>query len=220
MANYKRKWEASTLKCPVDEYKVQNNPSTNYNTSIHTQFDASNLWTFHTPLKNLTLLPNSLFQQHPIHFLSKFFQNSHPFWYFQLFYELGFHKNLIFFSYAFCEVMNFKSLDDFWTFYVNQHSKPSTRRWHFVGTLFSILFLLSSVIFSWWFLFFVPLSGYGCAWYSHFFVEGNVPATFGHPFWSLLCDFKMFGLMLTGQMDREIKRLGKRPVLQVFWFPC
>ncbi|KAK9193442.1 hypothetical protein WN944_004139 [Citrus x changshan-huyou] len=45
---------------------------------------------------------------------------------------------------------------------------------------------------------------------------GNVPATFGHPFWSVLCDFKMFGLMLTGKMDREIKRLGKRPVLQVF----
>jgi hypothetical protein len=28
----------------------------------------------------------------------------------------------------------------------------------------------------------------------------------------------MFGLMLTGKMDREIKRLGKRPVLQGFWF--
>jgi hypothetical protein len=26
----------------------------------------------------------------------------------------------------------------------------------------------------------------------------------------------MFGLMLTGQMDREIKRLGKRPILQGF----
>lgn len=58
----------------------------------------------------------------------------------------------------------------------------------------------------------MPLSGYGFAWYSHFFVEGNVPATFGHPFWSLLCDYKMFGLMLTGNMDKEIKRLGKRPV--------
>ncbi|KAK7256867.1 hypothetical protein RIF29_30410 [Crotalaria pallida] len=111
--------------------------------------------------------------------------------------------------------MNFKSLEDFWVFYMNQHSKPSTRRWHFVGTLFSIVFLLCSFLFSWWFLFFVPFAGYGCAWYSHFFVEGNVPATFGHPFWSFLCDCRMFGLMLTGQMDREIKRLGKRPVIQV-----
>lgn len=111
--------------------------------------------------------------------------------------------------------MNFRSLEEFWPFYVSQHSKPSTRRWHFVGTLTSMVFLLCSLFFSWWFLFLVPLFGYGCAWYSHFFVEGNVPATFGHPFWSLCCDYKMFGLMLTGNMDREIKRLGKRPVLQV-----
>ncbi|KAK9668848.1 hypothetical protein RND81_13G091100 [Saponaria officinalis] len=102
--------------------------------------------------------------------------------------------------------MNFRSLDDFWAFYMTQHSKPSTRRWHFAGTLSAILkFIIAA-----------PFIGYGLAWYSHFFVERNVPATFGHPFWSLLCDFKMFRLMLTGQMDREIKRLGKRPVLQSF----
>ncbi|WVZ16813.1 uncharacterized protein LOC124838440 [Vigna umbellata] len=112
--------------------------------------------------------------------------------------------------------MNFRSLEDFWAFYMNQHSKASTRRWHFVGTLFSILFFFCSVFFSWWFLFLVPFSGYGCAFYSHLFVERNFPETLRHPFWSLLCDFKMFGFMLTGNMDREIKRLGKRPVLQVF----
>ncbi|KAJ6913252.1 hypothetical protein NC651_015687 [Populus alba x Populus x berolinensis] len=86
--------------------------------------------------------------------------------------------------------MNFRSLEEFWSFYVTQHSKPSTRRWHFVGTLSSILLLLYSLVFNLWFLFFVPLAGYGFAW--------------------------MFGLMLTGQMDREIKRLGKRPILQGF----
>ncbi|CAK9179757.1 unnamed protein product [Ilex paraguariensis] len=108
------------------------------------------------------------------------------------------------------------SMEEFWLFYMNQHSKPATRRWHFVGTLCSILCLIYSVLFNWWFLIFVPLFGYCLAWYSHFFVERNAPEAFGHPFWSLLCDFRMFGLMLTGQMDREIKRLGKRPVLQSF----
>ncbi|XP_038697658.1 uncharacterized protein LOC119995269 [Tripterygium wilfordii] len=112
--------------------------------------------------------------------------------------------------------MNFRSLEEFWTFYMSQHSKPSTRRWHFAGTVTSIIMLLFSLLFNWRFIIFVPLFGYGFACYSHFFVEGNVPASFGHPFSSLLCDFRMFGLMLTGQMDREIKRLGKRPVLQVF----
>ncbi|KAK7349965.1 hypothetical protein VNO77_07908 [Canavalia gladiata] len=111
--------------------------------------------------------------------------------------------------------MNFRSLEDFWAFYMNHHSKVSTRRWHFAGTLFSILFFLCSLLFSWWFLFLVPFSAYGCAIYSHLFVERNFPETLRHPFWSILCDFKMFGFMLTGNMDREIKRLGKRPVLQL-----
>ncbi|XP_074341173.1 uncharacterized protein LOC141678706 [Apium graveolens] len=112
--------------------------------------------------------------------------------------------------------MNFKSMDEFWPFYLSQHSKPATRMWHFAGTSASLLCFIYSVVFNWWFLFCVPLVGYGMAWYSHFFVERNVPATFGHPVWSFLCDYKMFGLMLTGQMDQEIKRLGKRPVLQAY----
>ncbi|KAI4331701.1 hypothetical protein MLD38_029858 [Melastoma candidum] len=110
--------------------------------------------------------------------------------------------------------MNFRSFDEFWPFYVTQHSKPATRRWHFVGTLLSIMLFTYSVFFNRWFLLAVPFAGYGCAWYSHFFVEGNLPTTFGHPLWSLVCDYKMFGLMLTGKMDREMKRLGKRPILQ------
>lgn len=100
---------------------------------------------------------------------------------------------------------------------MNQHTRLATRRWHFAGTICSIVCLIYSLLFNLWFLIFVPFLGYGLSWYSHFFVEGNVPATFRHPFWSLLCDFKMFGLMLTGQMDREMKRLGKRPVLQAYW---
>ncbi|GLT92663.1 hypothetical protein SLE2022_104900 [Rubroshorea leprosula] len=112
--------------------------------------------------------------------------------------------------------MNFRSLDEFWAFYMTQHSKPSTRRWHFAGTLTSILLMIYSVLFNWWFVLFVPVFSYGLAWYSHFFIEGNVPAMFVHPFWSFLCDYKMFGLMFTGKMDREIKRLGKRPILQGF----
>ncbi|KMT16848.1 hypothetical protein BVRB_2g043280 [Beta vulgaris subsp. vulgaris] len=112
--------------------------------------------------------------------------------------------------------MNFRSLDDFWAFYMSQHSKPSTRRLHFAGTISGIIIFIYSLLFNWKFLLLAPLIGYGFAWYSHFFVERNVPATFGHPIWSFLCDFKMFGLMITGGIDKEIKRLGKRPILQPF----
>lgn len=117
------------------------------------------------------------------------------------------------FTQFFPKDMNFRSLDEFWAFYMTQHSKPSTRRWHFAGTLGSILLLLISMVFNWWVVVFAPVFGYGLAWYSHFFIEGNIPASYGHPVWSFLCDFKMFGLMLTGNLDKEIKRLGKRPVM-------
>jgi hypothetical protein len=111
--------------------------------------------------------------------------------------------------------MHFRSFDEFWPFYVNQHTKASTRRWHFCATGSATLFLLAALLIKWWLLFLAPLFGYGIAWYSHFFIEGNSPVSFGHPLWSLVCDYKMFTLMLTGRMDREIKRLGKRPMLQV-----
>jgi hypothetical protein len=59
-----------------------------------------------------------------------------------------------------------------------------------------------------WLLAGAPLLGYGFAWYAHFFVEGNRPATFGHPFWSLAADYRMLWLVLTGRMGAELEKLG------------
>ncbi|KAL7601970.1 uncharacterized protein LOC111890676 [Lactuca sativa] len=108
--------------------------------------------------------------------------------------------------------MEFKSMEEFWPFYMKQHSKPATRRLHFISTLLSLPILIYALVFNWLFLFIVPFTSYGLAWYSHFYIEKNIPATFDYPLWSLLCDFKMFGFMLTGQMDKELKRLRKRQV--------
>lgn len=41
---------------------------------------------------------------------------------------------------------------------------------------------------------------YAFAWIGHFKVEHNKPATFVYPLWSLLGDFKMWGLMARGQL--------------------
>ena len=46
----------------------------------------------------------------------------------------------------------------------------------------------------------VPIAGYGFAWVGHFFFEKNRPATFQHPFYSLLGDFVMYRDMILGKV--------------------
>ena len=57
-----------------------------------------------------------------------------------------------------------------------------------------------------WLLVAVPVVGYAFAWYAHFFVEHNRPATFGHPFYSLYADYRMLFLMMAGRMDHEVAK--------------
>ena len=52
-----------------------------------------------------------------------------------------------------------------------------------------------------------PVLGYGSAWIGHFFVEGNVPAAFGHPLWSLRADMRMWTKIVAGTMDAEVERV-------------
>ena len=90
-----------------------------------------------------------------------------------------------------------KNFEDFWPFYLNEHSNPINRKLHFVGTLILHLILLY-VFFTGQIklMIYIPFVGYGFAWYGHFFIEKNRPATFKYPLWSLVADFKMFYFML------------------------
>jgi hypothetical protein len=98
-------------------------------------------------------------------------------------------------------VPEFKSFADFWPYYLSEHSKSATRMLHGLGTLAAVGFVVSVVaIGKWWLFPFALLPGYGLAWIAHFFIEKNRPATFTHPLWSFMGDWKLLGLMLVGKL--------------------
>jgi hypothetical protein len=103
----------------------------------------------------------------------------------------------------------YQTFRDFWPFYVSQHMNPTTRALHFAGTALVCACLLAALLLSPGWLAAAPLAGYGFAWVGHFFYEKNRPATFTYPLWSLLGDFRMFWLMLTGRMQPEIERAAR-----------
>jgi hypothetical protein len=45
------------------------------------------------------------------------------------------------------------------------------------------------------------------AWFSHFAIEGNRPASFGHPLWSIRGDFHMLAMMWQGR-NAELTRIA------------
>lgn len=105
------------------------------------------------------------------------------------------------------------AFEEFWPFYLREHSRASTRALHFAGTTVTLIVIVSAIVSGQprWILF-ALVPGYGLAWFSHFFIEKNRPASFKYPLWSLAADFKMWSLMLTGRIRREVERHVSAPV--------
>lgn len=86
----------------------------------------------------------------------------------------------------------YKSFEAFYPFYLSQHANQTNRRLHIIGTTLALCLLIRTILyFTWGNLLTTFVVGYGFAWVGHFFFEKNRPATFKHPFYSLLGDFKM-----------------------------
>jgi hypothetical protein len=102
--------------------------------------------------------------------------------------------------------MKMRTFADFWPYYVRAHSKSRTRVLHAIGSTLALACIIGAILYSRWLLLLAPIIGYSFAWYSHFFVEHNKPATFGHPFWSLAADYVMLWKTVTGRMGEEVAK--------------
>lgn len=101
----------------------------------------------------------------------------------------------------------FSNYEEFFVFYLAEHSDRRNRIMHALGTFFGLAVVAAAFILHHpWYALLWPVVSYGFAWTGHFFIEGNKPATFGHPFWSFISDFRMLWLMLTGKLHQRSNR--------------
>jgi hypothetical protein len=103
-------------------------------------------------------------------------------------------------------LMEIRTFAEFWPVYVRAHLRPRTRVLHAIGSTLVLVCLALGIAVNPWFFLAAPFVGYGFAWYGHFFVEHNKPATFGHPFYSLAADYVMVWKMARGRMKEEVAR--------------
>jgi hypothetical protein len=95
----------------------------------------------------------------------------------------------------------FQRFADFYPYYLSEHRNRTCRRLHVIGTTLVLLIVGASLVSAnARLLIAAPVAGYAFAWLGHFFFEKNRPATFRHPWYSLLGDFAMFRDVLTGRI--------------------
>ena len=95
----------------------------------------------------------------------------------------------------------FKSFEEFYPFYLTEHSKPTTKLLHFIGTSLGLIVWATKFLPTFNPIWILPglVCGYFFAWVSHFFVEQNKPASFNWPFWSFRGDWVMWFEILQGK---------------------
>ena len=100
----------------------------------------------------------------------------------------------------------FNNFHEFFPYYLAEHSLPVCRALHYAGTTLATAIVLYALYSgNWWLLLLYPVVGYGFAWIGHFVFEKNRPATFDYAWWSLLGDYKMYSLWVTGKIDAAMQ---------------
>lgn len=94
----------------------------------------------------------------------------------------------------------FRTFSDFYPFYLSEHSSCASRRLHFLGTSIALALLIAALMKRvWWLPLAALVQGYAFAWAGHFFFERNKPATFKHPIFSFMGDWRLWWEIVTGK---------------------
>lgn len=103
--------------------------------------------------------------------------------------------------------MSFKTFNSFYRFYLQEHSNPLCRYCHYIG-LTLVIFIVAASFFTqhYYFLLSTPFAGYGFSWIGHYCFEKNKPASFSHPLYSFIADWRMFFDWLVSPLHTPDKR--------------
>ena len=94
----------------------------------------------------------------------------------------------------------FNSFKEFYPYYIGEHENKYNKLLHFIGTTLFLIFFINLIFTAEIkYLAYAFLSGYGCAWFGHFFIEKNKPATFTYPLYSFVADHLMYIEILRGK---------------------
>ena len=106
------------------------------------------------------------------------------------------------------EIINYR---DFWKQYLREHTKRSTRAFHYLGVAISGASVLALGVTSspvW--LAMIGVGQFGLPWLSHKLLERNTPTTADYPLWTIASDARMLGLAVTGQLAGELRGARKK----------
>lgn len=99
----------------------------------------------------------------------------------------------------------------FWPFYLEEHADRRNQALHVTGTTIALGLAVAAVVTQvWWFLLAALFCGYLFAWIGHFGFERNRPATFQYPVKSLVSDFRLWFLTVTGRAGKAYRDHGVR----------
>ncbi|GFE91524.1 DUF962 domain-containing protein [Steroidobacter agaridevorans] len=96
---------------------------------------------------------------------------------------------------------SFQTFEEFYPFYLSEHSNRTCRLLHFIGSTLALgcLVLLIGTGDGYWLLVGL-LCGYGFAWIGHFAFEKNKPASFSRPLYSFRGDWVMYRDIWAGKI--------------------